>query len=99
MASEEQRYKNIVESTRGVMFMGTPHDGADAAKLALTIANIANSVTSINTVNLELLRRDSEPLTEIARSFGFLAQRLKIVTIVESNTTRIPYMRTQIMAS
>ncbi|KFY74393.1 hypothetical protein V499_05575 [Pseudogymnoascus sp. VKM F-103] len=92
MASEEQRYKNIVESTRGVMFMGTPHDGADAAKLALTIANIANSVTSINTVNLELLGRDSEPLTEIARSFGFLAQRLKIVTIVESNTTRIPIM-------
>jgi hypothetical protein len=59
------------------MFMGTLHGGADSAKLgyvARTIAKIANSVTKVNTLDLKLLERDSEPLTEIARSFGFLTE-------------------------
>ena len=79
--------------------MGTPHDGADAAKLALTIANIANSVTVVNTIDINLLQRGSESLVDISRKFGYLAQNLKVVTVVESNNTPIPYLGRSIQAS
>ena len=89
MAREEKQYHGILHSTAGIMFMGTPHDGADGAKLVSTAANIANSVVTLNTIQLRTLERDSEQLQDISRSFGFL-QNLKIVTVIESNKTRIP---------
>ena len=92
MAREEEKYHELLRLTCGIMFMGTPHDGADAAKLASTIANIAKSITTLNTYHLETLERDSVPLQEISRSFGFLSD-LKIVTIIESDKTRIPYTK------
>lgn len=98
MAREEEKYRNILHSTAGIMFMGTPHDGADLVKLASTIANIAISVTALNTNNLETLERDAVPLQEISRSFGFLSD-LKIVTVIESDKTRIPYSNTHILVS
>ena len=88
MAREEEKYHSLLNSTIGIMFMGTPHDGADGAKLFSTVANIAKSITTINTVYLEALKRDSEQLQEISRSFGFL-QGLKIVTVIESDKTHI----------
>lgn len=96
MAHEEAKYKELLHSTCGIMFMGTPHDGADAAKLASTIANIANSITTLNTINLEILERDSDRLQGISKSFGFLKD-LRIVTVIESNKTRIPYTNVYIL--
>lgn len=84
LACDGNNSKNIFESTRGVMFMGTPHNGADAAKLALTIANIARTLTTINMNNLTLLKPGSEPLIEVSRRFGYLVQNLKVVTVIES---------------
>ena len=90
MAREEEKYQSLLRSTRGIMFMGTPHNGANAAKLASTLANVPNSIWTLNTDNLKTIERDSVQLQEISRSFGFL-QDLKIVTVIESNETRIPY--------
>lgn len=89
MAREEKRYLGLLQSTIGIMFMGTPHDGADGAKLASTAINIAKSITKFNDYQVEMLQRGSEQLQKISRSFGFL-QDLKIVTTIESNTTTIP---------
>ena len=97
MAREEEKYQSLLQSTIGIMFMGTPHDGADTVKLAFTIANIANSITTLNTNYLNTLKRDSVPLQEISRSFGFL-QELKIVTVIESNETRTPYTNAYTLA-
>ena len=90
MARQEDRYQALERSTIGIMFMGTPHDGADAAKLGSTIVNITKSVTTPSINHLELLRRESESLRNISREFGFL-ENLKIVTVIESNKTRIPH--------
>ena len=54
MAREEQQHKVILRSTNGIMFMGTPHDGADIARLANSIARIAKTVTRVNTNNLRI---------------------------------------------
>ena len=98
MAREEEKYRNILHSTAGIMFMGTPHDGADAANWTTTIANIASSVTTLNTNNLETLRQDSIPLREISRSFGFLTE-FKIVTVIESDKTHILYSNAHVLVS
>ena len=91
MAREERRYHGLLQSTIGVMFMGTPHDGADGAKLASTAIKIAKSVTPLNDYQVKTLERGSEQLQDISRSFGFL-QDLKIVTVTESDTTTIPFL-------
>ncbi len=88
MTREEKQYQGLLQSTIGIMFMGTPHDGADGAKLVVTAAKIANSLVTLNTIQLKTLERDSEQLQTISRSFGFLND-LKIVTVIESNETRI----------
>ncbi len=98
MAREEEKYHVLLHSTKGIMFMATPHEGADAAKLASTIANVANSITTLNTNNLKTLERDSVSLQEISRSFGFLSD-LKITTVIESDKTRIPYIYTYTLVS
>lgn len=91
MAQNEEKYHGILQSTNGVMFMGTPHDGSDAAKLAYTLTNIASSITKLDTKQLKMLKPGSESLQEISRNFGFL-DNLQIVTVIESNETRIPYL-------
>ena len=89
MARGEKRYHGLLQSTVGIMLMGTPHDGADGARLATTAINIANSIISLNHYQVKMLERGSEQLQEISRSFVFL-QDLKIVTIIESDKTTIP---------
>ena len=95
MAREAKQYEGVLESTAGIMFMGTPHDGADGAKLVSSAAEIARSLLNrkINTIPLKTLERDSAQLRDISRSFGYLDQ-LKIVTVVESDETDIPYLGT-----
>ena len=93
MAREEKRYHSLLQSTTGIMFMGTPHDGADKAKLASTAIKIVESLSTIplNDYQVKTLKRGSEQLQDISRSFGFL-QDLKIVTVIESDETTIPYL-------
>lgn len=78
--------------------MGTPHDGADVARLASTIVKIASTVARFNTSNLSTLERGSNQVIDIARAFGFM-NHLDIVTVLESNETLIPYTRASQMVS
>lgn len=80
------------------MFMGTPHNGAKAADLACSIINIANLVTKLNSQELEMLESGSESLQDISRSFGQLSE-LKIVSVIESNKTYIPWTQKFILVS
>ena len=96
MAREAKQYEGLLESTAGIMFMGTPHDGADGAKLVHTAAEIARSLLNqeVNSILLKTLERDSAQLRDISRSFGYL-NKIKIVTVIESDKTNIPYLGTR----
>ena len=89
MAREGERFSGLQQSTNGIMFMGTPHHGADGAKLASTAINIANSLIDLKKYQVKMLERGSEQLQEISRTFGHF-QDLKIVNVIESDETKIP---------
>ena len=96
MAREAGAYKQILESARAIMFMGVPHDGADAAKLASRIGDVAKVFCNLNFINLRDLERDSRPLQDISLSFSFL-EGFDIITVMESEKTVIPGTTTSIM--
>jgi hypothetical protein len=98
MAQQGELNKSILEATRVVMFMGVPHDGADAANLANRIGDVAQVFVNLNQISLEELRRDSRPLQDIAVSFGHL-HGFQIITVMESEKTVIPRTGKSILVS
>lgn len=64
MERAERHVQNIVRSTRGIAFLGTPHHGAGQL-LSLTIGTVKQTNTDI----VEALRRDSEVLAPIQDTF------------------------------
>ena len=98
MAREAGAHKQIHESTRAIMFMGVPHDGADAAKLASCIGGIARVFCDLNRIDLKDLERDSRPLQDISQSFSYL-EGFDIITVMESEKTAIPGTGTSILVS
>jgi hypothetical protein len=98
MAREADARSEILTATRAVMFMGVPHDGADAANLANNIVNVAKVFFHLNRTTLKELKRDSRQLQEISLSFGFL-EGFDIITVMESERTTIPGTTKSILVS
>ena len=98
MAQQAVAHKQILESTRAIMFMGVPHDGADSVKLASRIGDVAQVFCNLNLINLKDLERDSRPLQEISLGFSFL-DGFDIITVMESEKTVIPGTTTSILVS
>jgi protein SERAC1 len=66
----------IFSSTRGIIFLGTPHRGSDISSLAKVVASIAK--VAFQTVNEDLIRdleRDSQILDRIRDSFSRILNR------------------------
>ena len=89
MAREADVHREILRTTHAVMFMGVPHDGAEAATLANRIVKVTRLFYNLNRATLKALRRDSRQLQEISRSFSYL-EGFDIITVMESERTTIP---------
>ncbi|KFX87806.1 hypothetical protein V490_08006 [Pseudogymnoascus sp. VKM F-3557] len=69
----DQRLKKLFQSTRGIIFMGTPHAGSDLAELGYKLAKALNIVRKTNSAILRPLQLDSEELTTVQQQFQQLA--------------------------
>lgn len=98
MAKREEKFNLILQSTCAIVFMGVPHDGADIAKLAKRVGKIAQVVGDLNKTNIKDLVRDSRPIQEVARAFGFL-EGFSVVTVTESEKTSIPHTKKSVLVS
>ncbi|KAM7208426.1 sesB-related regulatory, partial [Rhypophila decipiens] len=65
----EQHLQNILHSTCGIIFLGTPHHGAGLARWAELLSRSIGLVKQTNSNIVEVLRRDSEVLARIQDSF------------------------------
>lgn len=68
-SSPDAPNKQIVNCTRGIAFMGTPHLGADSAKYLDFVLGFSKALRPTNRNIVTVLERDSEVLANITRSF------------------------------
>ena len=65
----ERHLQNILDCTRGIIFLGTPHQGAGLAKLADVVSRSIGFLKQTNSSIVEVLKRDSEVLARIQDGF------------------------------
>ncbi|WZH48136.1 uncharacterized protein QYS62_009302 [Fusarium acuminatum] len=68
----EQHLQDIVNFTRGVIFLGTPHHGSSLAKFGELVSRSVGLLKETNSDIVQVLTRDSEVLARIQDSFQAL---------------------------
>ncbi|KAI9766019.1 MAG: hypothetical protein M1840_007026, partial [Geoglossum simile] len=78
LVCEDQRpdrhLRKILESTRGIMFLGTPHRGSGLARWAEMLAKSIGLIKQTNPQILQVLQQDSEVLARIQESFRIMVR-------------------------
>ncbi len=69
----EKHFQNILQSTQGIAFLGTPHHGSGLARWAELLSRYIGVVKQTNTEIVAVLRRDSEVLARIQDGFHTMA--------------------------
>ena len=83
-------YGNLLEMAKGVIFMGTPHRGANAAAWAKFAAYALRALQMGTATNKSLvsdLRKNSKTLAQISQQFVERGSTLRIKTFYEGNKT------------
>lgn len=93
-ASHQRVYRSIYVSTFGVVFLGTPHVGSDAASWGLMLQGMADAVMprklfESESVLLRTLKKDNETLANINNHFLDIYQRFRIHMAHENHKTDV----------
>jgi len=87
--SSDPSFKDILEHTKALVFLGVPHRGADAAWWADTAASFLKAA-SLNTATsstiISDLKKNSPTLMSISKQFVDRSKDLKIYTFYERET-------------
>jgi hypothetical protein len=91
------KFRDILSSIKGVIFLGTPHRGSRSANLGKTLGSIVNLALQasnilqfsggVPTKLLEDLAENSRELMRVADDFAQRAPALRIVSFYETNPT------------
>ncbi|CAG9941268.1 unnamed protein product [Clonostachys rosea f. rosea IK726] len=89
-----QIYRSLYVSTFGLIFLGTPHTGADVASWGLMLQAMSDVVIprrffESESVLLRTLKKDSETLANINNHFLDIYQRFRIHMVHENHKTDI----------
>jgi hypothetical protein len=95
--ANQEDLRSIYVSTYGIIFLGTPHGGADLATWGTIIQRMADAVVpkkliSTEPVLLKTLKKDSETLQQITNHFLDIYQRFKIHMVHENHKTSVKGM-------
>ncbi|KAI1751937.1 hypothetical protein F4782DRAFT_530881 [Xylaria castorea] len=90
-AQTRRQYGSLLESTKAVVFMGTPHQGSPLAGYGEFVSKLWNAVQgSASTSSTSQLKTFSRELQTIASDFTELASGMEIVTFYELKN--MPYV-------
>ena len=88
--SDEPEYKDVLDNTKGIAFLGTPHRGSDSAWWGTVVANIVRGLsigTSTNSRLVSNLKKDSSALGSISTQFVHRTKGIRIYTFYETQKT------------
>ena len=88
--SHEPEYKDVLDNTKGIAFLGTPHRGLDSAWWGAAVANIVKGLsigTSTNPRLISDLKKDSSSLGNISTQFVYRTKGIRIYTFYETKKT------------
>jgi hypothetical protein len=83
-AHSHATYANIVENAKGIVFIGTPHHGADLANI---LSNLLMATFSRRTF-VDQLQANCETILEINRAFRDRSLSMELVSFWESTAVR-----------
>ena len=94
MAHEDPRYKDILESTKTVIFLGTPHNGSKMAAIGSALSGVIYLLGSISLLNcflgrtrsdlVKMLKSWSPELGRISDSFRHRVKNMDVVSFYET---------------
>jgi len=89
-----EHLRSIFVSKYGILFLGTPHKGSDAAKWGSRLERICNAILPSNLVDtqpqlIDALKSNSETLQNIDRQFSQLTSRFHIFFFHEGKPTNL----------
>jgi hypothetical protein len=85
--SNNEAYQSIRRSTIGILFLGTPHQGASVANKAAMVASIAEALFNPNTKLLRSLKRNCDSLFQRDGQFSQICGEIRIFTFYEMRKT------------
>ncbi|KAG5988157.1 hypothetical protein E4U52_006841 [Claviceps spartinae] len=93
-ATHHEAYRSIFISTYGLIFLGTPHAGSDAATWGLMLQGMADAIMprrffETESVLLRTLKRENETLANINNHFLDIYQRFRVQMVHENHKTDI----------
>jgi hypothetical protein len=93
LAHEGSRYTNILQSTKAIVFFGTPHLGSEHADFLSILIGIVNTMESISMVQhtfgktrqdlVDILKPRSTELENLSMSFTNRTKDIEIVSFYE----------------
>lgn len=92
LADHGDTFRDIRLSTAGIIFLGTPHQGSDAAMYGGWLAHAAGYDKTL----LESLKRNSPALHNIARDFEASYSNADIVCFYEDKDVSYGPLKTQV---
>jgi hypothetical protein len=90
----QEDLRSIFVSTYGIIFLGTPHNGSNAAAWGGAVQRLADAIIpkklfDTESVLLKSLKRDSETLLQISNQFLEIYQNFKIHMAHENQKTDV----------
>ncbi|KAL0260218.1 hypothetical protein SLS55_003902 [Diplodia seriata] len=81
----------VFTSTRGIFFLGTPHQGSKTAEWAKVITNVVSIARSTATQYLDVLKHNSNDLLELSQAFESLTRdgTIELRSFYETEKTRV----------
>jgi hypothetical protein len=74
-----------LNSIKGVIFFAVPHRGAEFANLVKIFSKVVGFFGfGVNTKNIALLSKESDPLMDMSSQFKRRAKTLDIITFIET---------------
>lgn len=92
LANHGDLFRNIRSSTAGIIFLGAPHQGSDAAVYGLWLSQALGHDKTL----LESLKRNSSSLYEIAQDFESSYRGVDVVCFYENKEASYGPWRTQV---